>query len=135
MLSKEITYIDFDGNQRTEVFDFNFTKAELTEMQYSEAGGLEKMIQNIIASQDSARLIKLFKKIVLDSYGVKSLDGKRFIKNETVRDEFAQTQAYSDLFMLLATNDEEAAKFINGIMPKDLAEQAAKSAPAIASVN
>lgn len=124
MLSRELTYTDYDGNTRTEVFYFNFTKAELMEMQYSEVGGLENQIKNIIATQDTPRLIKIFKKIVLDAYGEKSPDGKRFIKSEENKIAFSQTEAYSDLFMLLATNADEASNFINGIMPKDIQQKA-----------
>lgn len=117
MYTKRMTYTDYNGVQRTEDFRFNFTKAELVEMEMTASGGLEVMIQNIIDAQDKAELIKIFKKLILDSYGVKSPDGKRFIKSEELREEFAQTEAYSDLFILLSSNDDEAAKFINGIIP------------------
>lgn len=118
MLKQTIEYTDYDGNERKEDFYFNLSKAELMEMQLSTTGGLEKKIQSIIAAQDSKEIIDTFKDIIIRSYGVKSPDGKRFIKNDEVRDEFIQSEAYSELFMLLATNDKEASKFINGILPK-----------------
>lgn len=117
MIKKTMTYTDYDGNQRTEDFYFNLTKAEVAEMQMSAAGGLDKMINRIIAEQDGKRIIELFKDLVLRSYGKKSDDGRRFIKSQELRDEFAQTEAYSDLFMELATDADAAAKFVNGIVP------------------
>lgn len=119
MLKKTITYTDYDGNQRTEDKYFNLTKAELVEMNMSITGGLEKTIQKISEEQDVAKIIALFKDIILKSYGEKSLDGKRFIKNAELSEEFAQTEAYSELFMELATDADKAAAFINGIIPKD----------------
>jgi hypothetical protein len=118
MLKKTISYIDFDGNNRTEDFYFNLTKAEVTEMELSAEGGLAKSLEKIVAAQDSKRIIETFKDLILKAYGEKSPDGKRFIKNQELRDGFAQTEAYSELFMQLATNAEMAAAFVNGIVPQ-----------------
>ena len=117
MLKKTITYTDYDGNQRTEDFYFNFNKAEVLEMEMGVAGGLSATLNKIVAEQDSKRIMEYFKDIVLKAYGQKSPDGKRFIKNQTLRDEFMQTEAYSDIFMELATDADAAAKFINAIIP------------------
>lgn len=117
MLKKTIKYSDYDGNERTEDFYFNLTKAELTEMEMSHSGGLVKTIESIVATNDSKRIVELFKDLILKAYGEKSLDGKRFIKNQELRDSFSQTEAYSELFMELATNADAAATFVNGITP------------------
>ena len=117
MLKKTIKYTDYDGNERTEDFYFNLTKAEITEMELSHDGGLVKLIEKIVAEQDSKRIIEVFKDLILRSYGEKSPDGKRFIKNQELRDAFAQTEAYSDLFMELASDADSAAAFVNGIVP------------------
>lgn len=117
MLKKTMTYTDYDGNQRTEDFYFNLSKAEVAEMQMSAAGGLDKMINRIISEQDGKRINELFKDLVLRSYGKKSDDGKRFIKSKELAEEFSQTEAYSDLFMELATDADAAAAFVNGIVP------------------
>ena len=129
MLKKTITYTDFNGIERSEDFYFNLTKAEIMEMEMGTIGGLSEMINKIIAAKDVPAIIKLFKELVLKAYGVKSDDGKRFIKNDTVRDEFAQTEAYSELFMELATDSDKAAAFVNGIVPADVAAEAAKQKP------
>lgn len=117
MLKKTITYTDYNGSERTEDFYFNLTKAEVMEMEMSTSGGLTKMINRIVAAQDAPAIISIFKKLVLKAYGVKSPDGKRFIKSEELSTEFSQTEAYSQLFMELATNADEASKFVNGIVP------------------
>jgi len=120
MFKKTITYTDFDGNERTEDFYFNLTKAEVTEMELSAKGGLVKQLQKIVAEQDSKRIVEIFKDLILKAYGEKSPDGRRFVKNDEIRDSFSQTGAYSDLFMELATDAELASTFINGIVPSNL---------------
>lgn len=119
MLKKTMTYIDYNGTERTEDFYFNLSKAELMEMELSVNGGLAEMLQNIVNAQDSPAIIKTFKEIILKAYGRKTPDGRGFEKSEELSRAFSQTEAYSDLFMLLATNAEEAAKFVNGIVPQD----------------
>lgn len=126
MLKKTIKYTDYNGVERTEDFYFNLTKAEIMELQLSTTGGLDEMIQRIIATQDVPAIAKIFKDLVLRAYGQKSPDGRRFIKNEELTEEFSQTEAYSELYMSLATDADAASAFINGIVPKDVAEKAAE---------
>ena len=117
MLKKTITYTDYNGTERTEDFYFNLSKAEITEMEMGIEGGMVEMINKIIAAKDAPAIIAIFKDLILKSYGEKSADGKRFIKSKELATAFSQTEAYSDLYMELATNAEEAAKFVNGIVP------------------
>jgi len=119
LIKKTMTFTDYNGNERTEDFYFNLTKAELAEMELSTTGGLGQMIQDIINAQDTPRIISIFKDLVLKSYGVKSADGRRFIKSKELSMEFAQTEAYSDLFMTLATDEAAATEFVNGIVPQE----------------
>lgn len=131
MLKETMTYTDYNGVERTEDFYFNLTKAEIMEMEMGTTGGMAEMIQRIVAAQDGPAIIKIFKDLVLKAYGQKSPDGKRFIKNDALREEFEQTEAYSQLFMKLATDADAAAKFVNGIMPADLVQQSSIPAPAL----
>lgn len=117
MLKKTITYTNYNGVECTEDFYFNLTKAEIMEMELSTSGGLAEMIQKIVAAQDAPAIIKIFKELVLKAYGEKSPDGKRFIKSEEISKAFSQTEAYSILFMELATNADAASAFVNGIVP------------------
>lgn len=128
MKKETIVYTDYNGVERKEDFFFNFTKAELLEMELGTTGGLSEMIQKIIDTHDTPAIIKIFKEIVLKAYGQKSADGKRFIKTPELTTEFMQTEAYSTLFMELATNTDKAADFINKIVPQDMAQKAAPSA-------
>lgn len=124
MIKETITYTDYNGNERTENFYFNLSKAEVMEMEMSTTGGLAEMIQRVVDAQDAPAIIKIFKELVLKAYGEKSPDGKRFIKSEEMAIAFSQTEAYSQLFMKLATDADAAAKFVNGIVPADMAQQA-----------
>ena len=120
MLKKTITYVDYNGVERTDDCYFNLSKAEITEMEMSTAGGLAEMIQNIIKAQDAPASIKIFKDLILKAYGEKSPDGKRFIKSKELSTAFSQTEAYSILFMELATDADAAADFVNGIIPQNI---------------
>lgn len=117
MLKKTFTYTDYNGVERTEDHYFNLSKAELMEMELSTTGGLAEMINKIVAAQDAPAIVKIFKELVLKAYGQKSADGRRFIKSKELADEFSQTEAYSQLFMELATDAEAASRFVNGIVP------------------
>lgn len=120
MLKKTVKYVDYNGVERVEDFYFNMTKAEITEMELSVEGGFSKMLQELVASKDNVKIVQLFKEMVLKAYGEKSPDGRRFVKSKELSEAFAQTEAYSEIFMELALNEEAAAAFINGIMPANL---------------
>lgn len=119
MLKKTITYTDYNGNQRTESFWFNLTKAEVTRMEMSVQGGMAEMIDRIIDAQDAPSLISTFETMIQKSYGVKTPDGRGFVKRPEDLEAFMATEAYSELFMELVTNVTAAAEFVNGIMPND----------------
>lgn len=127
MLKKKITYTDYNGTERTEDFYFNLTKAEIMEMELGTSGGLAETIQRIVDAQDAPSIIKVFKDLILKAYGEKSPDGKRFVKSKELSEAFSQTEAYSQLFMELATDADAAAEFVNGIMP-NMSDKAPASA-------
>lgn len=128
MLKKTIKYTNYNGVELTEDFYFNLTKAEIMEMELGTSGGLAEMINRIVAAQDAPAIIAVFKDLILKAYGEKSADGKYFRKSREISEAFAQTEAYSILFMELATDADAAAKFINGIVP-------AQDKQAIAAMN
>lgn len=129
MIKKTVTYTDYNGVERTENFYFNLNKAEVMEMEMSTDGGMAESIQKIVDAKDAPAIIRVFKDLVLKAYGVKSDDGRQFKKTKPdgtrYADDFKETEAYSQIFMELATNADEAAKFVNGIVPADLAQKAA----------
>jgi hypothetical protein len=126
-----MTYTDYNGTERTEDFHFNLSKAEVMEMEMSTSGGLAEMIQRVVAAQDQPAIIKIFKDLILKAYGRKSPDGRRFEKSAELSEDFAQTEAFSMLFMELATDADAASKFVNGIVPADMAKQIAAQNPAL----
>lgn len=121
MIKKVIKYEDFDGNPREETFYFNLTKAEVTQIEMGHVGNgtrLSQYITQITEAKNESELIKLFQELILLSYGQKSADGRQFVKNEQMKEEFKSTQAFSELFTELSTDAVAAAAFINGILPK-----------------
>lgn len=120
MLKKHFTYTDYNGNTREEDHYFHLSKAEIMEMELSTSGGFAEMIQRVVSSQDTPSIIKIFKELILKSYGEKSPDGRRFIKSEELTKEFTETEAYSQLYMELSTDAEAASDFVNGIIPEDM---------------
>lgn len=116
MFKERITYVDYDGQTRTEDFRFNLTKTELMEMEFDTEGGLEKAISRMVDGLDTRRIGKLFKDIILKAYGEKSLDGKRFVKSEEISKAFSETEAYNQLYMKLLTDEKFANAFINGLV-------------------
>lgn len=126
MYSKTIKYVDYNGNTREETFYFNLTKAEIIDLEWRTPGGLENYFKRIMETLDGQKLADTFKMLIQKSYGVKDPEGRRFIKNEEVLKNFTETEAYSELYILLATDSDAAAEFVNGIFPKDIVEAAKK---------
>jgi hypothetical protein len=127
MLKKTIKYTDFNGNERVGDFYFHFSEAELAEMELSVNGGYAQMLQSIVDARDIPSIAKVFKDIILKSYGVKSADGVRFEKSEELSRQFTQTEAYSVLYMELIQDAKAMAAFCNALIPKDLAAKVAKA--------
>jgi hypothetical protein len=125
MLKKSITYTDLNGDTVTEDHYFHLSKADLVEMEMSHQGGLAKWLERIVESQDGAAIITEFRNLILKSYGVKSDDGRRFIKTQEMRDEFQSSEAYSTLFLDLCTDAGAAAEFVNGIVPQGIDQDVA----------
>ena len=128
MYKKLIVYKDYNGNERKEFFYFNLTKVELSKWEVETSGGMREVLENIIKTQDRKGLVELFDDVIRRSYGEKSSDGKYFMKSEEILQRFISTEAYTTLFMELASNDTAASEFINGIMPPELLEEARKEA-------
>lgn len=118
MLKKTVTYTDYNGVERTEDFYFNLTRSELMEMHLTTEGGMDEKINNIIKAKSQSELEKLFKEILLKSYGKKSPDGRLFMKNDEIRAEFEASPVYDELYMKLFTDENAAADFVNGVIPQ-----------------
>ena len=127
MLKRTIEFTDFDGNQRKEDFYFNLTKAEVIDwLTTSKNYTLDKVLERLGQEQDVKEILEIFKDVIQRSYGKKSLDGRRFMKDDETKREFMETEAYSILYTELATDASKAAEFINAIIPSDLAAEVEK---------
>lgn len=120
MIKRTVTFTNYDGEEVTQDFYFNLTNAEIVEMELSTPGGLSTMLQKIINTKNVPETVKLFKEILLKSYGQKSADGNHFVKNQQITDEFISSPAFSELYMELAFDTDAATKFINGVVPSDI---------------
>ena len=120
------TYTDYDGVERTEDFLFNLSEAEIVEMEYGVTGGMQRMLEQIVAAKDTKRIMDVFKDLIKRAYGVKSPDGRRFEKDEKLSKEFTETPVYSDMFMKFARDADAAAEFVNKIIPQSVAAEVAK---------
>lgn len=129
MLKRTISYVDYDGNERTEDFYFHLTKAEVIEWLMTTGDyTLDKVLERIAAKRNGKEIMATFRDLIYKSYGEKSLDGRRFIKTEEVKQAFMETEAYSILFIELVSDGKKAGEFVNGIIPKELADEIARIA-------
>ena len=126
MLKQEITYEDFNGDTRTETFYFNYTRPELLEWELSEKGGMRKMMQEIVKAEAQKEIVDVFKTFLLNAYGEKSDDGRKHKKTQELKDDFASSAAYAAFYMQLAEDADLAARFINGVVPKGMAQELTK---------
>ena len=120
MLLKTITFLDLDGNSLTEDFWFHLSKAEVTEMELEQDGGLTAHLTHIVESENASAIIGTFKDIITRSHGLRNEDGKGFDKSPEISRKFLQSDAYSELFMELVTDADASADFIKGIVPTNM---------------
>ncbi len=127
MYSELVEYTNFNGERVKERLYFNITRTELQKQNMHTKGGLLSYLTRIIATRDQEEIATYFEKIINMSYGIKSDDGKRFEKSEKITQDFINSAAYDEIFFKLTTDEDYAAKFINGIMPPELLEESAEN--------
>lgn len=122
MLKRPITFtfIDDEDKEVTEtvVHYFHLFEEELLEWESKYNHGLGAHLQSLIKQNDNEKIFSFFKKIILDSYGVREDGGRSFNKSDELRKDFEKTLAYKQLFKELCGNETAAADFVNGIFPK-----------------
>lgn len=135
MLTKSVKYKDFDGNERIENLQFHLSKVELIEMSLDLPDEVSETIGNdpnnidetaamrILETLGGKGILDFIKKLLLESYGIKSADGRSFEKSEELSRKFSQTLAFDELIMELMSNEEAAANFVNAIIPADAADK------------
>lgn len=120
-------YTDFNGVEKEEDFYFNLSKADILKMELSEEGGMDQRLNRLVKTKDMKEAIKVFEGLLLMAYGVKTDDG-RFVKSDEARQRFVSSAAYSEIYWDLATNPEEAQRFVDNVIPKP--EEMGSSIPA-----
>lgn len=117
MLKQQVTYEDFDGNTQKETLYFNLNRMELIAFQQRYGSdNMEKYINNLIEEKKIQPMYDLLNDFVLTAYGIKSEDGKRFIKSERIREEFQQSLAYEALIEDFHDDSRKVLEnFISGV--------------------
>lgn len=119
MYEKNIKFVDFFGNEKTEKRYFNLSESEIIEAQFDQQGNFAQLIQGIANTKDQKALGELFKEIILKSYGEPSPDGIYFNKSKEIRDRFESSALYNALYMELLFDADAASEFINKVIPVD----------------
>lgn len=128
MFKKTIKYENFNGEEVTEDLYFNLTKAEVLKMELETPGGYAAKLKEMYLKKDIPLLMKYMDEIILDSYGIKSPDGRKFMKSAEIRADFEATNAYSELYMELLTDADKATAFINAVFPVEANAEAIEEA-------
>lgn len=117
MFEKTIKFKDFFGNERSEKRYFNLSEAEVIDAQFNTNDDFALLIQGIANTQDRESLGRLFKEIILRSYGEPSQDGIYFNKSKEIRDKFENSALYNALYTELLFDADKASEFINKVIP------------------
>lgn len=126
MIKKTVTYKNFNDVEVTEDCYFNYTEAQLADLEMSVGGGLSATLRSLSAAQNETELYKFFRQLILGAYGIKSPDGRKFMKSKEISEDFEQTAAYNAIFMELVTDTDKAIEFVNNLIPESLKEKMSK---------
>lgn len=135
MFSRDFEYTGYDGKPKKDTYWFNLTEAELYEIDLSSIHGFTGEMNRLLKEERTKEIVEAFKSIILNSVGVVSADGRKFIKNEEVKEDFYRSKAYSQLFVELVSSGEKVAEFLKGAIPEEIRQkmeedEAAKTAEA-----
>lgn len=127
MIKKTITFENFLGEKETEDFYFNMSKGELVILQMSaitqRTESLQDKLEKIGKSLQGRDLVAVLDEIILNTIGQKTTDGKKFIKNDQIREDFKSSGAWSELVVELLSSADAMGDFINGLMPANLRKE------------
>lgn len=140
MLKKTITYTDYNGNEQTEDCYFHLNRTELMDIALDLPDGIveestdaNEVTTHLVDKLGTKGLFEFIKNVVKKSYGIKSEDGRRFEKSETISLEFTQTPMFDEIMTEFTTDDVAASNFINAVIPAEFInkslEKTTKPAP------
>lgn len=127
MFSRTFEYTGYDGQTHKDTWWFNLSEAELYKLELSNLGGMNGMMNKLLRESKPGEIVDLFEKLILSAVGERSVDGRKFLKNEEIRQDFYQSKAYSDLFVELVKSGDKLAEFLRGAIPAEVAEALAKA--------
>lgn len=125
MITREVTYIDYNGDEQTEKYYFDLTVPEMLELSFSSAGDIQSTLERLSNSRKVGEIFNIIQTLIFKSVGVKSDDGKRFVKNEDVLNDFKQSRGYESFLMKMMQDTDYASKFIEQLIPQDRIKQIA----------
>jgi len=125
MITREVTYIDYNDDEQTEKYYFDLTVPEMLELSFSSAGDIQSTLERLSNSRKVGEIFQIIQALIFKSVGVKSDDGKRFVKNEAVLNEFKQSRGYEAFLMKMMQDTDYASKFIEQLIPQDRIKQIA----------
>lgn len=124
MIKKTLTFKNFRNEEEVEDYYFNMSEGELTKMQVAaidqKTESFSDKLDKISKGLQGKELVEVIDDLVLRSYGVKSTDGKRFVKNADLLEEFTSSGAYSVLITELFSLEGSLTEFVNGVVPEDM---------------
>lgn len=123
MFERKFTFEGFDGKTYEDVWGFYLSKADLLQIQLGTFVGLDQLMKRLIETKNGKEIMAIVDEIIMKSVGHTSPDGRKFLRNDELRDEFRQTDAYSQLFSELVTDPEKVLDFIFGAVPKEIGDK------------
>lgn len=131
MISRTVTFTDYDDNKQTETVWFHLSRATVfdnldLEEDFEKLEAKFKGDKREITREETIEILKLVKRLFKLSYGVRfEVDGKtRFRQNDEVLQQFEDSPAYDAILWDLFSNPEDIFAFLSGIFPKDLRDEA-----------
>lgn len=120
MFAREFTYIGYDGKEKKDTYHFNLNEAELYELDLSSIYGFTGQMERLLKAERTQEIVEMFKGIILGAVGEVSPDGRRFVKNEQIREDFYRSKAYAQLFVELVSSGEKFSEFLKAAIPEEI---------------
>ena len=126
MIKKEITVDGFDGPEKRTYY-FHLSRAEVMSWVKESGGQLQKDLERVSKLDIGDDLTDLFEMVghVLHR-AVGERQGKRFVKNSEIADDFVFSGALDAVLADLLEHPDEIERFTTGLLPAGAVSEAAK---------
>ncbi len=133
MITRKIKYVDpITKEEVEEDFYFHFTEMELLRLNNAHKNlqlEMERVNKGLATNKE---ITDLFEEFVSKSYGERTAEG-RFVKSKEITEAFLVSEPYSKLVVSWfqgETGADDAAQFLNSLMPPELVARAEARAAA-----